>query len=92
MESQLRMQWAEIEMFADVLPRLRFEGAVTPVSIRYWLAAAALWVRQLVCGVRGHDMLLRTSSTRIFLECAGCAHQSHGWQLDVRPRFRTAHR
>lgn len=76
-------------MFADVLPWLRV-GAVAPLSIGHWLGATARWLRQFACGVSGHDLMLRTSPTRIFLQCAACRHQSRGWQVDVRPCYRTA--
>jgi hypothetical protein len=41
----------------------------------------ARWIGQVVCGLRGHQMLLRYEATRISLRCAWCGHETPGWQI-----------
>jgi hypothetical protein len=49
------------------------------------------WVRQVFCGFRGHDMLLRFDAQRVLLVCASCGHESPGWDVGQRrPRVRFA--
>lgn len=38
-------------------------------------------VRRLVCGMQGHDSLMKLRHDRIFLECASCGYESPGWVL-----------
>jgi hypothetical protein len=42
-------------------------------------------VRQLFCGLNGHDNLLQFEQDRIFLKCASCGHESPGWELTETP-------
>jgi hypothetical protein len=42
-------------------------------------------VRQMVCGMHGHDSLLQFEQDRMFLRCASCGHESPGWVLDETP-------
>ncbi len=41
-------------------------------------------VRHLVCGVQGHDYLLRFERDRMYLKCLSCGHESPGWELPER--------
>lgn len=46
-------------------------------------------VRQWLCGVRGHDALLRFEARRVRLCCANCGYDSPGWVIgDRAPRVR----
>ena len=36
---------------------------------------------QLVCGLTGHDELMRFEPDRLSLLCSQCGHQSAGWQV-----------
>lgn len=47
-----------------------------------WRAAAVL-VREAACAVRGHDYLQHAQAGRIFLRCADCGHETHGWSLHI---------
>ena len=48
---------------------------------------AALQVRQLLCGLHGHDPLLHFEHDRISLMCTSCGHETPGWELrGVPPR------
>jgi hypothetical protein len=38
-------------------------------------------VRQLMCGLHGHDTLLQFQQDRMFLRCASCGHETPGWQV-----------
>jgi hypothetical protein len=44
---------------------------------------AALLVREAACGLRGHDYLQHAEAGRIFLRCADCGHETHGWSVDI---------
>lgn len=47
---------------------------------------ALTWLRQLYCGLHGHDRLLHFEKDRMSLLCASCGHDSPGWALDETPR------
>jgi hypothetical protein len=52
-------------------------------------------LRQMMCGLHGHDTLLQFEQKRMFLRCVSCGHETHGWDLnDPRPdvTVREAHR
>src|SRR5262245_49875500 len=43
-------------------------------------------LRQMVCGLHGHDTLVQFEHDRMFLRCVSCGHETHGWELrDTRP-------
>lgn len=42
-------------------------------------------VRQLWCGLHGHDSLLQFEHDRMFLRCVSCGHESPGWELNEAP-------
>lgn len=39
-------------------------------------------VRQMVCGLHGHDSLLQFERDRMYLRCASCGHETPGWELN----------
>jgi hypothetical protein len=39
------------------------------------------WLRRLMCGLRGHDTVLRYEPDRLFLCCLSCGSQTVGWSL-----------
>jgi hypothetical protein len=39
-------------------------------------------VRQVFCGLHGHDELLQFSKARMYLKCVSCGHESPGWTMD----------
>jgi hypothetical protein len=41
------------------------------------------WIRQAVCGLHGHDLMVHFERRRICLQCAACGHQTPGWRLAV---------
>jgi Zn ribbon nucleic-acid-binding protein len=45
------------------------------------LERAGRQVRQLMCGMGGHDTLRHFGERRVSLECVNCGHQSPGWQV-----------
>jgi hypothetical protein len=49
-------------------------------------------VRELFCGVRGHDNLLQFQRNRMFLRCLSCGHQTPGWELNETPPTRISRR
>jgi hypothetical protein len=38
-------------------------------------------VRQLLCGLQGHDSLLQFGQDRMFLKCVSCGHETPGWEI-----------
>jgi hypothetical protein len=46
-------------------------------------------LRQVMCGLHGHDALVQFEQDRMFLRCVSCGHETHGWELDdLRPKVR----
>lgn len=45
------------------------------------------WMRQLYCGLHGHDSLMQFAQDRMFMQCASCGHETPGWMLNAaRPK------
>jgi hypothetical protein len=45
-----------------------------------------IWLRQALCGLHGHDTMLRFEQERMSLRCVSCGHETPGWQLnETRP-------
>src|SRR5260221_11345338 len=42
-------------------------------------------VRQMFCGLHGHDTLLHFEHERMSLRCASCGHETPGWELNETP-------
>ena len=38
-------------------------------------------LRQVVCGLHGHDELLHFEQGRMSLQCVSCGHDSPGWEV-----------
>ena len=38
-------------------------------------------VRQLICGLHGHDALLHFEHGRMSLQCMSCGYETPGWDL-----------
>jgi hypothetical protein len=41
-------------------------------------------VRQVLCGLHGHDSLLQFQQDRMFLRCVSCGHETPGWEVSER--------
>ena len=67
-----------IELFPSASPHQAPPDAHVPS-----LHKAGLLVREAVCAMRGHDYFRHTEGTRIFLRCADCGHETHGWYMDI---------
>lgn len=48
-------------------------------------------VRQMYCGLYGHDSLLSFEQDRMFLKCTSCGHESPGWEITETPPTETVH-
>ena len=42
-------------------------------------------IRQMFCGITGHDALLKFERDRMFLRCVSCGHETPGWDLNETP-------
>jgi len=39
-------------------------------------------LRQMMCGLHGHDTLVQFEHDRMYLRCVTCGHETHGWELN----------
>jgi hypothetical protein len=42
-------------------------------------------LRQMFCGLRGHDTMLHFEDERMALRCVSCGHETPGWELNEVP-------
>jgi hypothetical protein len=49
-------------------------------------------VRELFCGLRGHDMVVNFEPQRLSLRCLRCGVHTQGWEIDVKPIYRVHQR
>jgi len=42
-------------------------------------------LRQMFCGLHGHDTMLHFEQERMFLRCVSCGHETPGWELNETP-------
>src|SRR6185436_5338557 len=47
-------------------------------------------LRQMMCGLHGHDTLLHFDKDRMSLRCVSCGHETPGWELNEVPPTVTA--
>jgi hypothetical protein len=65
---------------------LTLDSASDGCQLRVDIVARSLArLRQLYCGLHGHDHLLQFRAERMFLECVSCGHESPGWELTEAP-------
>jgi hypothetical protein len=67
-------------MRTEALPKFRSHIA----DIDAWALPSACrmrsWVREVLCGIHGHDLLLHFDrGRRICLRCVTCGHETLGW-------------
>jgi len=43
------------------------------------------WIKQMYCGLHGHDTLMQYEKERVYLRCASCGHETPGWTLTEAP-------
>lgn len=43
-------------------------------------------LQRLMCGLRGHDSVLRYERYRLSLRCLSCGHETAGWVLESERR------
>jgi hypothetical protein len=48
-------------------------------------------VREIFCGIHGHEHLLQFQPDRMYLRCLSCGHESSGWELNEARPIVTAH-
>ena len=44
--------------------------------------ATVTWLRQTLCSLTGHAMLLHFESSRLSLQCTSCGHTTPGWAIE----------
>jgi hypothetical protein len=42
-------------------------------------------LRQMFCGIGGHDTMLHLERDRMSLRCVSCGHETPGWELNEAP-------
>jgi hypothetical protein len=50
-----------------------------------FVGKAIVGLRQLICGLGGHDHLMQFEKERVSLQCSSCGHESPGWFLTATP-------
>ena len=45
-------------------------------------------VRQMFCGLQGHDNMLQFEHEHMYLRCTSCGHETPGWRLNDPPPAR----
>jgi hypothetical protein len=68
------------------------QGATTAVRAIALTRLATSYVRQVVCGLRGHEMVLHFEPDRLSLQCLACGARTQGWTIDVNPAYRLPRR
>jgi hypothetical protein len=38
-------------------------------------------LRQVLCGLHGHDRLVQFERNRMYMRCVSCGHETPGWTL-----------
>jgi hypothetical protein len=52
-----------------------------------FFARVAEQVRQVICGMHGHDSLLHFEHGRMSLLCSSCGYESPGWEVKAKARL-----
>ena len=72
------------DLLASWIGSRRFRSCVWSSQFSAW----PMWLRQGVCGYRGHLVQLRRQPDRLWLTCDSCHYESPGWTLQTwRVRF-----
>jgi hypothetical protein len=76
---------SQLEHVATALP-----PAATPSTVvRSLWSLATRSINSALCGLQGHDPLLKTEEARLFLRCSACGYESPGWtETASKPRLR----
>jgi hypothetical protein len=84
LESGLRMVSSPggFEVFTELFPPAPPRETPREPHVHDWRHAGML-VREALCAVHGHDYRRHSEGTRLFLRCAECGHETHGWYIDV---------
>lgn len=48
------------------------------------IARVVTYLRQVTCGLSGHDMYLHVDGPRVTMRCVGCQHETPGWETGGR--------
>ena len=76
-------------VFTNTLPKLLPDTHEPDVRLARTLGGVCAFLRETACGVRGHDYLLHTSGTRLYLRCANCGQETPGWRTGANVGGRT---
>jgi hypothetical protein len=71
-------------MLTHAHSRLLFRGPEFDAR-RAWQAAVTR-LREVACGIGGHEYYLRSTSEGMFLRCLACGHKTPGWRIEIRAR------
>ena len=79
-------------MVTNYLHPVTSEGAMEPAADGARAEAVGVLdrVRQMFCGLHGHDNLLQFEQDRMFLRCVSCGHETPGWTMNEAPPIVTA--
>jgi len=57
-------------------------GHVNPSEVEGFSGRVVARIRQMFCGLQGHDNMLQFEHEHMYLRCTSCGHQTPGWRLD----------
>lgn len=60
-------------------------GANRHASAEGFTERTVVWLRQMFCGLHGHDSMLKFEHERMSLRCVSCGHETPGWELNEVP-------
>ena len=68
-------------MLTEASPKLCSQAAEVKRSPGPSPGRMHAWVRETLCALHGHDLLLHFEpGRRVCLRCADCGHETPGWQ------------
>ena len=53
------------------------------------IAFLVQYFHRFMCGLGGHDLILKIESRRMALQCVSCPYETPGWTLEDKRRPRT---
>jgi hypothetical protein len=87
MEPSLRGPGVRDAVWTTVLANSHSHWLHVNVTQRRRLYQTLTWLRETMCGLRGHSLLLHFESHRVCLECSTCGHQTPGWHVSPSQRI-----
>jgi hypothetical protein len=69
----------------DIASHSGFRAHTAPAKVDGFGTRVFAAIRQVMCGIGGHDNLMQFEKGRMYLQCASCGHETPGWELAGNP-------